>query len=59
MSDGANLLAVVVVTLIWAYMMFSKNPEIKKNRNRTQKIIYTVFYAFVLWIINQGVFFGV
>jgi len=59
MSEGANLIAVVVVTLIWAYMMFSKDPEMTKHRDRTQKIIYTVIYAFVLWVINSGAFFGV
>ena len=54
MSEGMALLALAITTIVWGYMMFSKHPEITKHRNNTQKVIYTVIYALILWLINEN-----
>jgi|DEB0MinimDraft_6_1074348.scaffolds.fasta_scaffold117652_2 NADH:ubiquinone oxidoreductase subunit 6 (subunit J) len=46
-----KLIGLLTVFFIWVYMMTSKDPEIVKKRNRTQKLIYTGVGLFVLILI--------
>jgi hypothetical protein len=50
-----KLIGLIITIGIWGFLMFSKDPLIVKNRNNTQKWVYTGLALFVIWNIVQGV----
>lgn len=54
MSEQSALLKLIgffIVAGIWFYLMTSKHPDIVKERNTTQKFVYSGLALFFLYII--------
>jgi len=54
-SQTSMIVGIIISSGVWGYMMFSEHPDIVKQRNTTQKFIYTgVWISFLLWWIGMG-----
>lgn len=49
-----KLIGVLIVVGIWFYLMTSNHPDIVKERNTTQKFVYSGLALFVLYIIASS-----